>query len=171
MTDNNPNKNTHLALYGNLGLIRTWCGDCQCFALVINWEKQCCYNRIDDSQAAYMQRMSSPEQRRRLPPVNQRKEILQAQDHRCLYCERMFGSTVTRHHRKIRLKINWDHFVPYAYSQNNAAYNFAAACHVCNQLKSSLMFQTVHEAQIYLADKWRESDDSRADPMALLDCP
>lgn len=58
--------------------------------------------------------------------------------------------------KKLLLKINWDHMVPHSYSQDNSTKNIVAACHVCNGVKSDLMFQTVEEAQTYVETKWQE---------------
>jgi 5-methylcytosine-specific restriction endonuclease McrA len=48
------------------------------------------------------------------------------------------------------LKVNWDHVVPFSYSQNNYAYNFVAACQICNGIKGSQMFKTLEEARIHI---------------------
>ncbi|TLZ87260.1 MAG: hypothetical protein E6K00_05760 [Methanobacteriota archaeon] len=62
----------------------------------------------------------------------------------------LFNSAVERKGRLIYLKVNWDHFVPFAYSQNNYAYNFVAACQICNGIKGSSTFRTLEEARVYV---------------------
>jgi len=54
----------------------------------------------------------------------------------------------------VSLRINFDHVVPFAYSQNNYRHNFVAACHICNSIKSSMMFNTLDEARAYIVATW-----------------
>ena len=61
-----------------------------------------------------------------------------------------------RQEKALTIKVNWDHQLPYAFSQNNATSNFVAACHVCNGIKSDRLFKTVEEAQLYLAQKRKQ---------------
>jgi hypothetical protein len=65
-------------------------------------------------------------------------------------------STRFRNGKPIIIKTNWDHQLPYAFSQNNATSNFVAACHVCNGIKSDRLFKTIEEAQVYLASKRKQ---------------
>jgi len=95
--------------------------------------------------------MSQAQDRRKAPTAAERQMILELQGNRCLYCEMLFGAAVERKGRLIFLKVNWDHFVPFAYTQNNYAYNFVAACQICNGIKSSMTFKTVEEAKVYIA--------------------
>jgi len=55
-----------------------------------------------------------------------------------------------------KLCLEWDHQVPYSYSQNNHDANFLPACHLCNRWKSALIFQTVEEVKVYVATKWEK---------------
>ncbi len=48
------------------------------------------------------------------------------------------------------LKVCWDHRIPFAYSQDNRALNFVAACQICNGIKSSLMFERLEDARGYI---------------------
>jgi len=93
--------------------------------------------------------------RRRYPTASQREEALNRQRNRCLYCDNEFGSQVRRLGKPVVLKLNWDHFVPYAYGQTNDGANWVAACHVCNGSKSGRMFDTLGEARTYLRERWR----------------
>ena len=98
-----------------------------------------------------------------MPSAAIKKLILDLQQGRCFYCERVLGSTVMLRRRRITLKCHYDHLVPYSYSQNNQTENFVAACHVCNRWKFNLIFQTIEEAAVYLNGKWngdtRDDDD------------
>lgn len=113
---------------------------------------QCCEARLVAEPTRY-QRESSPEDTRRLPKLRLRQAQLEAQGHRCLYCLRTFGSFSSRWGRLLRLRVHWDHMVPYAYNQDNRAANFAAACQVCNLLKGDRCFGTIEEARVYLATR------------------
>lgn len=95
--------------------------------------------------------------RRKYPNIKTRQAVLRQQRDRCLYCGHMFGTTVRRKRGgTVALRINWDHFVPYAYGHTNAGANWVAACHVCNNIKSCRMFDTVREAQTYVRARWSE---------------
>lgn len=145
----------YLGLYGNVGLTKARCSDCKVYAFVIDGKLACCDTPIN-AMPQKVQREASPEQERRLPPLTERRAQLERQEHRCFYCERSFGSRVFRGTRGATLQVNWDHVIPYAYSQNNSAVNFVAACHICNGIKSSHLFPSLDEAKQYIASKWEE---------------
>lgn len=92
--------------------------------------------------------------RRKKPTVEQRREILNRQNNRCLYCDNEFGAEVRRKMMAINLRLHWDHFVPYSYGLTNGGTNWVAACHVCNGIKSARMFDSVAEAQAYIRERW-----------------
>ena len=81
--------------------------------------------------------------------------ILTVQGDVCLYCEIPIGTTIWRRYRASRryrsltvvLRRNWDHFVPYAFLEQNPNTNWVLACHVCNAIKTSKMFDTVESAR------------------------
>lgn len=94
---------------------------------------------------------------RKRPNARIRQAILSRQRNRCLYCGHKFGTTVRRKRaRTATLRLNWDHFVPYAYGLTNGSTNWVAACHVCNNIKSCRMFDTVREAQAYVRARWAD---------------
>lgn len=145
----------HLALYGNVGIPRVFCQQCQQTALVIKGIKQCC-DRPDTEELKGIERIIEPEgYRKGSPPKAQQKGILQAQGYRCLYCDRRLGSTAWYKGRYIVLRLHWDHVIPYEYNQNNETSNFVAACHVCNHWKSDFVFNSLEEIQIYVTEKWQ----------------
>ncbi len=49
--------------------------------------------------------------------------------------------------------MNFDHLVPYSYSQNNYPYDFVAACRLCNRIKCNLMFIPIEEARTFIRGK------------------
>lgn len=84
---------------------------------------------------------------RRSPRTAERNRVLEIQGNRCLYCELPIGTAIWRHSRSVTLQANWDHFVPFAYLAQNPESNWVLACHVCNNIKSCRMFDTVQAAR------------------------
>ena len=156
----------HLALYGNTGITRGHCYKCGRYALVIGGELQCC-GRLVKAVPSTLKRMSDPEGRRRRPAKEARREILESQDYRCLYCDASFDGYVFYGGQERRVRITWDHVVPYAHTANNHAVNFAASCQFCNSWKSSLIFKTVDEVRIYVATKWENERKAEGELRAL----
>lgn|ERR1700694_1437086 len=104
-------------------------------------------------------------ERRRRPPAQLRRQVLSTQGNRCLYCDNSFGTVVRRRGRpEVRLRLAWDHYVPYAYLRRNPTGNWVAACHVCNTLKRALLITlpldsidaplTLQQARDYLRHAW-----------------
>lgn len=142
----------HVAHYGNICMLRMECPDCKRVALVIDGRMACC-DLCVSCEPKYRKQMSEAAIVRRKPKSKDQKVILKRQEGRCLYCDRCFDSAVYRNGRKIRLRLHWDHMVPYVYSRNNNNANFVAACHVCNGIKAARMFDDVEEARIYINEK------------------
>lgn len=84
---------------------------------------------------------------RQKPRVAERRRAIERQDNRCLYCEIPIGTPIWRRSKTVILRLNWDHFVPYAYLARSPRDNWVLACHVCNGLKSCRMFDTVQAAR------------------------
>src|SRR5689334_22301640 len=143
-----------LSLYGNVGMLRTFCQDCQRMTLVIDNIRQCC-NRDDDGIIAGTERIVEPEYIKRSPSRTERIKILRRQHERCLYCGRRLGSLVWYKGKQIFLRVNYDHVLPFEYACDNSLGNFVAACHVCNHWKSDLIFNHLEEIQIYVTEKWQ----------------
>jgi len=143
------NVRRHLALYGRVAIERQYCQRCRRFAFILEGAMACCRFPIDGA-AERSRRMIVSEQRRRMPSVSHRKEQIKQQNGECLYCQLPLDGYVFRNGRATRIKIHWDHVVPYSYSQDNGHPNFVASCHVCNLIKSNLVFQTIEEARTYV---------------------
>jgi hypothetical protein len=98
---------------------------------------------------------------RRKPSVKRQEQIRNEQSDRCLYCFRRFGSVVyikgeyKGQSQHLRLKLVWDHYVPYIYSLDSSDSNFVASCHICNGFKSDLMMDSLAEYRNYLFKKWQ----------------
>jgi|SRR3982750_2717634 len=145
----------HIALFGTVALRRMFCGPCGCYSLIRRDGTFCCCDKKLTGEVEFrgIKRVVEPEQVRRRPSALDRQKILEAQNNCCLYCERRFGSWVLRRKKEVRLRLHWDHMVPFSYQQNNSAANFAAACHLCNQHKHAMVFTTLEQARIYLLAK------------------
>ncbi len=140
----------HIALYGNVAILRGICHKCKRTALVIDGEYQCCGSKAEENSHPEVKRMIECEQKRRRSKKKEQQKTLIEQENRCLYCSRKFGSFVKRGSRFVVVRLCWDHLVPYSYNQDNGHHNFVAACQICNRIKHSFMFQTVDEARVHI---------------------
>jgi hypothetical protein len=144
----------HLALFGNVRIVRSLCPECERWAFVLDGERGCCGMPYTSAHPERFKRIVEPEQRRRILKVSEKRAILEAQENRCFYCELEFGTYAIHHGRLKQVRLNWDHLVPFNFSQNNSAENYVAACGFCNQWKRDMVFQTVEEAKVFIANRW-----------------
>jgi 5-methylcytosine-specific restriction endonuclease McrA len=143
----------HIAIYGDVKILRDRCPDCRRNALIVDGCFLCCGLSAKEIQPKRIKRMSTGCGSRNLPPAADRNSVLLAQENRCFYCEREFGEFYRLGRRTSRLTVNWDHLVPYAYLNSSPPANFVAACRDCNAAKGSMMFQTIEEARIYVRSR------------------
>ena len=150
----------HYAFYGNVRMERVFCDNCKTYSLVVDGGRACCDEPFDNEDGMGYKVMSSPEPKRTTPTQYEKQDILQAQDGCCFYCGLEFGEVVWDNRKKKArtLKINWDHFTPYAYGFNNKSSNFVASCNICNRLKSSKVFDTIDEAKEYMKKRWLDKE-------------
>ena len=141
--------------YGNVQIPRIYCRKCQSWSFVLEGKRQCC-NRPTETAIVKIKRMTNTEAIRRKPPKHLQEVLLLKFQECCAYCERGFGTWVHYHERPTKLRLEWDHQLPFAYLQSNPQENFLPACHVCNRWKSSLMFQTLEEVKVYVTTKWEK---------------
>lgn len=87
------------------------------------------------------------------PRAADQRRVLEMQGDNCLYCQIPIGTIVWRRYKATRrsltvtLRRNWDHFVPYAFLEQNPGMNWVLACHVCNRIKKASIFATVEDAR------------------------
>ncbi len=143
------------ALYGNTLLKRGRCPECGGTSFVQDGVSACCHATIE-FETSRSRRMSSARDRRKGPSAQRKQELRELQGGCCFYCGRRFGSYVYRGFRLVWLRVHFDHVVAYAYSRNNYPDNYVAACHICNGLKGSKIFETVDEAKSYLLQRWEK---------------
>lgn len=145
-----------LGYYGNTKLIREKCPECDEWSFVLDGYLVCC-DVLSQELPTKMKRMSITESRRRLPPMKDRRRILDEQDNRCIYCLRTLGTRIIKDGRLVKLRLHWDHLIPYKMTQNNNSDNFAASCHLCNLVKGALVFDTVEAARIHVQARWEQN--------------
>jgi len=129
-------------------------------AIVIDSVLQCCDSIIKKSNGSFymMKRMSGTSYDRRKPSCKRIRKLLEMQEGKCLYCEIPFGTHYKHPHlNKFRqTTVCCDHYVPFAYAQNNKDDNFVLACGICNGIKSSKMFETLEDAKAYVRNRRTE---------------
>jgi len=100
------------------------------------------------------------------PDSSVRESILIAQRGLCHYCQRPLDGYVFRGGKVTWLRVEWDHFTPFAYLGSNPDDNWVASCQVCNGIKSSLMFKTSEEAHEYIRERAEQLGYSDVRPSA-----
>jgi 5-methylcytosine-specific restriction endonuclease McrA len=144
----------HLAIYGSVKILRDLCPECKEYAFILRGRFACCGAAADLTEpASRYKRMSQGDGSRNLPPLEQRRAVLKAQENRCFYCDRIFGFRYRTKRGTRPLCVEWDHLVPYAYLNSSPDYNFVAACRECNRIKGAIMFQTIEEAIVYVRSR------------------
>ena len=143
------NRASYIGLYGNVAIEKGYCKQCHGFAFIMDDRLRCCNRKYIADPERY-KRETEAEGKRRRPPKKERDAQFKEQDGRCYWCDVHIFRRITRNGNVIRLKLHWDHMVPYCYSQDNRKINFVASCHVCNRIKGSMIFKTVEECRSYV---------------------
>ena len=160
------------SLYGKVALNKEHCPSCQTMAFVFDGELACCGWLVEANPQRYKREVICGLGARPKIPQRLREEIIESQNGHCLYCELPFGYSVTRiragrrqagnrvfgtsldpKFSRVRLLPRIDHMVPWSYQGHHEQGNLAAACHVCNGIKSSKCFRTVEEARVYISQE------------------
>lgn len=144
------------SLYGKIALLKGYCKHCGKLAFIIQEELQCCGRPLGVMPIhERIKRESETDLKRGAIPAKLKREILEQQDNKCIFCDSSFGSLAWNDKRKkyIKLKIHYDHFVPWVYSGDNSGPNISASCHICNSLKSDNHFYDLISAKEYLNAK------------------
>ena len=74
--------------------------------------------------------MGSPKRGKPSPTIQAR--LIQEQTGRCAYCNASL----------VDLKIEWDHFEPFAFTNDNSQDNWVASCQKCNRKKKDHVFRS-----------------------------
>lgn len=148
---------SHIAIYGTLKVRRMFCRSCKCWTIIAKDGKKICCNKPYMGEPKEFKRMIEAVRIRRGPSERVKKILFEKFDYSCCYCGRRFGSYVSFSGIFKKVKVNWDHKIPFSYSYNNAGENFLPACNFCNGWKSSKIFQTMEEAKLYVNNRWEET--------------
>jgi hypothetical protein len=90
------------------------------------------------------------------------------QENRCFLCERLFGVYVQKNSaRPEPLRIEDEHFIPRRLPGSRKDDNRHAVCHICNRLKSDLVFSSEEQCREWLAEAWRVNGYREADVHAI----
>jgi len=92
--------------------------------------------------------------KRMRPKKATKKRIKDEQDGHCYWCGRLFGEIYEKNNKIMRLRINYDHKIPFSFCKSNHEDNFVGACNVCNTFKSSMVFDDEKICRDYLLRKW-----------------
>jgi len=157
-----------MTLYGNVQIPKAYCKICKAWSFVVDKRLVCCDIPLKDNKPKIFLRVSEPDCKRKRISEHLKKKILKEQNNLCFYCESYIYGFTHRHGKRIKLRLHFDHQVPYAYSQNNNTENIVASCHVCNGIKSSFCFQTVEEAVIYIMGKREEKGYNKPNRSNIL---
>ena len=160
------NQKAYAAFYGNTVLLKSHCEDCRRESIVIDDKLACCGKDCEVS-SAMLKRISNPPHRRRKPSPTVQRKILDNQRFKCVYCGFSFGSETSRSGQAVEILVVWDHFVPFAFAQNNRHDNFHASCQICNSIKSDKIFDSVEDARTYILNR-RKEKGYEDDTMRLL---
>jgi 5-methylcytosine-specific restriction endonuclease McrA len=130
------------AIYGRVALVRLRCPRCRRVALVAGGRFVCCglKHELQEGDHVKLRRMCEGTPIRKTPSRKAKRAILQYQNDQCIYCGIDLGA----------VKVEWDHFICFAFSYHNGADNFVAACRECNRIKGSLLFGDIRAARDYI---------------------
>jgi len=146
----------HIAAYGSNLLERGFCKECNTTALIIDNEFQCCGAQAEAAtEQLQVCSMSEPSNKRKHISNSTKQTILQAQENKCLYCQRPFGSYYTvkgKGQKKLQTKAVFDHIQPFI-NGGSINGNIVAACNLCNSFKSDKLFSNLLEAWLYISNQ------------------
>ncbi len=77
----------------------------------------------------------------------------------CSYCNREFFRCILTGRMgrySLRLRPNWDHYLPFSLYQDNSNENYVLCCNVCNIFKGNKVFSSIVELAKYLEKRWAE---------------
>src|SRR3990167_8085966 len=97
----------HLAIYGNVKMLRVYCEKCKSMTLVVDSIKLCCNKEINNLAVKRTRNMISGGERKR-PNKLLQKKILEFQGNKCLYCNQPFGTTYIRNNKILFTRLHFD---------------------------------------------------------------
>jgi len=142
------------SLYGSVAILKGYCPKCRHYSFVIDGLLKCCNTPFDETliQKERIKREIEGESERSRIPEKVKKQILERQGNRCIYCDCALDDYVwnSKRTKYEKIKIHFDHFVAWDYSRDNKEYNIYASCHICNLIKSDKYFYDLTSAREYI---------------------
>ena len=128
--------------YGGIIIERGLCTVCNDPCIIcFDDTSSCCNAPVKRFSKGIVVKETQAALRRKKPSPELREKILSAQDNKCFWCGRSFGSYILSPKDIVSvLKPVWDHYTPYSYSGDNT--HFVASCSRCNFHKSSFIITT-----------------------------
>jgi len=91
---------------------------------------------------------------RRSCPTSRKQWLIEQQNGLCAYCLTPFGSVI-RHRNRLKISaINFDHAMPFSFTNGNDLTNWVAACNFCNMIKGNKVFQDFESIRTFCAEGW-----------------
>lgn len=147
-------------LYGAVCIPRAYCKQCGETSFIVGGLFTCCGSYYQDTATRErIKRECITESQRSAIPKKIMEEILDEQKYRCIYCDRDLKQKFVWRKDKGRygrLKIHFDHFVPWISSGDNNKHNLYASCNLCNQIKSDRHFIDVASAKIFILERLKQ---------------
>lgn len=135
------------AAYGRITLIKRYCPECHMYAIILDDKFQCCGRSAKDWDQEFIIRRKResivPGRRNPISP-DEKAQVLSHQNHQCVYCGKHLGK---------RVRVEYDHFIPFCYSGDNNVLNIVAACRTCNQIKGPRLFNSIEEARVFIVNE------------------
>ncbi len=153
--------------YGDVYLASEMCPNCKTESFVLDGKLACCGLPAIGRPTSWKRMSQAKTDRIQLSPML-KAQLLHQQRGVCAYCEIPFRTPVYRDAKVWRRTIQFDHFVPWSYCASNHQKNVVAACSICNQIKSWLMFKDLYECQTYIMRQWRHKGFTTKRPGMLL---
>lgn len=142
------------SFYGKIVILQAYCAHCKGYSFLQDGFLSCCGQELQDIPSREtLKREIEGEKRRSRIPTKIKKQILEEQNNKCIYCGIELGESAWVRGKLRRSKIHFDHFVSWNYSQDNSKYNLVASCDLCNLIKSDLYFVDVVSARQYILSK------------------
>jgi len=147
------------SIYGSVALLKGYCKKCKEYSFIIDGEYQCC-NALSGEiyKKEIKKRESIGESRRSYISQKMKRDILESQNSKCIYCEKKleeyFWHNLKGKH--VKLRIHFDHFVSWNYSRDNHRNNIYASCHLCNGIKSDKYFYDLISAKEFINERRKE---------------
>lgn len=133
-------------LYGSVALLSERCPVCGDESFVRDGLTICCGAEVVKPPNRWKRMSTCRDQRKHFTP-EYRAALVDSQNGLCFWCGIRFDKQEWRRGRQAKKTINVEHVEPFVFASNESNQNIVASCSICNSIKSSLIFQDIHEAR------------------------